>query len=230
MAQIFREGGVLLKDDERCGRPKKSRTVDNIAAVGKMVKEDRNVTSWLVADKMGIPKTVVLRILRDDLKKRKLCSRFVPHALSQEQMEERVAICQDLLNMINGDKNFLDNVITGGESWCFAYDPETKRQSSEWVGEHSSRPKKVRFQKSKVKTMLIGFFDSQYIVHKQFVQEGCSVNAEYYKGVLDRLISHIRSVRTALYRTRDFYLLHDNAPAHSAAKLRQFLAQKKSQL
>jgi len=39
--------------------------------------------------------------------------------------------------MINGDKNFLDKIITGDESWCFAYDPETKRQSSEWVGEHS---------------------------------------------------------------------------------------------
>jgi len=79
--------------------------------------------------------------------------------------------------MINGDKKFLDKVITGDESWCFAYDPGTKRQSSEWVGEHSPRPKKLRFQKSKVKVMLIGFFDSQDIVHKEFVQEGCTVNA-----------------------------------------------------
>ena len=33
----------------------------------------------------------------------------------------------------------------------FAYDSETKRQRSEWVGEHSPQPKKLRFQKSKVK-------------------------------------------------------------------------------
>jgi len=83
-----------------------------------MVKEDRNVTSRLIADTctLGIPKTVVVRILREDLKKRKLCSRFVPHALTREQMDERVAACQDLLNVINGDKNFLDEVITGDES------------------------------------------------------------------------------------------------------------------
>jgi len=56
--------------------------------------------------------------------------KFVPHALTREQMYERVAVCQDLLNMINGDKNFLDKVITDDESWCFAYDPETRRQSS----------------------------------------------------------------------------------------------------
>ena len=74
--------------------------------------------------------------------------------------------------------------------------------------------------------MLIVYFDSQSIVHKEFEQEGCTVNAEYYKGVLDRLISRIRRVRPALYRTRDFFLLHNNAPAHSTAKIRQFLTQK----
>ena len=63
-------------------------------------------------------------------------------------------------------------------------------------------------------------------MHKEFVQEGCTVNAEYYKGVLDSLISRIRRVRPALYRTRDFFLLHNNAPAHSAAIIRQFLTQK----
>ena len=144
----FREGRESVNDDERSGQPTKSRTDDNIAVVDKMVKEDRNVISRLVADTFSIPKTVVLWILREDLKKQKLCSRFVPHTLTREQMDEQDAACQDLLNMINGDKNFLDKVITGEESWRFAYDPETKRQSSEWVGEHSPRPKKLRFQKS----------------------------------------------------------------------------------
>jgi len=194
-----------VKDDERSGRPTTSRTDDNIAAVDKMFKEDRNVKSRLMADILGIPRTVALRILREDLKKRKLCSKFVPHALTRDQTDERVAACQDLLNMINSDQNFLDKVITGDESWCFVYDPETKRQSSEWVGEYSPRPKKLGFQKSKVKMMPIVFFDSQGIVHKEFVQEGCIVNAKYYKGVLDSLISRIRRVRPALYRTRDFF-------------------------
>src|SRR5215469_14507845 len=66
----LREGRESVKDDERSGRPTTSRTDDNIAAVDKMIKEDRNVTSRLIADTLGIPKTVGLRILRDDFKKR----------------------------------------------------------------------------------------------------------------------------------------------------------------
>ena len=65
----FRESRESVKDDERSGRPTTSRT-DDIAAVDKMVREDRNVTSRLIADRLGIPKTVVLRIFREDLKKR----------------------------------------------------------------------------------------------------------------------------------------------------------------
>jgi hypothetical protein len=39
--------------------------------------------------------------------------------------------------------------------------------------------------------MLIVFFDRRGIVLKEFVRESCTVRAEYYKGVLDRLISRI---------------------------------------
>jgi hypothetical protein len=52
-------------------------------------------------------------------------------------MDEQVATCQDLLKMINSEKNSLDKIITGGESWCFGYDLETKHQSSEWVDKPS---------------------------------------------------------------------------------------------
>jgi hypothetical protein len=66
----FRVGRESAKHDERSGRPKTSRTDDNIiAAVDKMVKEDRKVTCRLTAGTLGIPKTVVLRMLREDVKK-----------------------------------------------------------------------------------------------------------------------------------------------------------------
>jgi hypothetical protein len=57
-----------LTPDERSGPLTTSQTDDNITAVDKMVKH-QNVTSQLIADTLGILKTVVLWILRGDLKK-----------------------------------------------------------------------------------------------------------------------------------------------------------------
>ena len=68
--------------------------------------------------------------------------------------EQRVVYCQDLL-LMGQDEHFWENIITGDETWCFAYDPATKRQSAEWVGQNSPKPKKMRFQKLRVKKMLI---------------------------------------------------------------------------
>jgi len=63
-------------------------------------------------------------------------------------------------------------------------------------------------------------------VHKEFVPEGKTVNAEFYKGVMDRLPKRIQRVRPAAFCCRDFFLLHDNALAHKAASVCQFLTQK----
>jgi hypothetical protein len=43
---------------------------------------------------------------------------------------------------------------------------------------------------------------------------------------MDRLLKRIQRVRPAAYCSRDFFLLHDNAPAHKAASVCQFLTPK----
>jgi len=63
-------------------------------------------------------------------------------------------------------------------------------------------------------------------VHKEFVPEGKTVNAEFYIGVMDRLLKRIQPVRPAAFCSRDFFLLHDNAPAHKAASVCQFFTPK----
>ena len=75
-------------------------------------------------------------------------------------MKDRLETCQDLLNRLVLQPNFLYKVITGNESWFFKYHPETKRQSEEWHTSNSPRPKKACKSRSSVKTMIIIFFDS----------------------------------------------------------------------
>ena len=96
-------------------------------------------------------------------------------------------ICQYLLGRLETEIEFLDKVITGDELWVFDYDPETKRQSAEWHKKSSPRPKKAHVSRSRVKTMIIVFFDSRGIVHKEFVPPGQTANHAFYKDVLERL-------------------------------------------
>jgi hypothetical protein len=50
-------------------------------------------------------------------------------------MEQRVVYCQDLL-LMGQDERFWENIIACEGTYCFAYDPATKRQSSEWMGQN----------------------------------------------------------------------------------------------
>ena len=72
--------------------------------------------------------------------------------------------------------------------------------------------------------MIIVFFDSRGFVHKEFLPPGQTVNHAFYKDVLERLREWVQRVRTDI--ADDWVLHHDNAPAHTALSVREFLAKK----
>jgi len=78
----FRDGRDDVKDD--------ARTDENVESVRRLLTEDRLTTLQVIADRLNIGKKTVRRIVTEDLGKRKICARFVPHALTTEQKQERV--------------------------------------------------------------------------------------------------------------------------------------------
>ena len=120
------------------------------------------------------------------------------------------------------DPTILLNVKTGDESIVYAYDPETKLQSSQWKSPVSQRPKKARMQKRKLKTMLIYFFDQEGIVHREFVPPGMTVNADFYCDVLRRLRENVRRKRSQKWQNKNLIFHHDNGPAHRSFKVSSF--------
>jgi len=131
----------------------------------------------MIADEVNIGKDTARKLVVEDMRKRKICSSFITHSLTSEQKDRRIVACRDLIATADSDPHFFKKILTGDETWCFAYDPTTKRQSAAWVGETSPWPKKVRVQKSRVKIMLVIFFDWQGVIHKEFVPEGETINA-----------------------------------------------------
>ena len=151
---------------------------------------------------------------------------MVPKILSKYQRQGRFTVCEDITERLEAEPDFLNSVITGDETWVFKYDPETKRQSREWKSYGSPRPMKARKSKSKVKVMLIMFFDIQGIVHFEFLPQGQIVNQTVYKEILRRLVRSVRDKRRSLWEANAWALHHDKASARTALSICQFLAER----
>jgi len=145
---------------------------------------------------------------------RRISTRFVPRLLSDDQKAHHVSFCRELKQQSRDDPNFISNIITGGETWVYGYDPETKQQLWQWKSPNSPWLKKVCQVRSNVKSMLIVFFDIQGIVHKEFIPLGQTVNGKFYCEVLKQLREGIRRKRPDKWKKNNWFLHHDNAPAH----------------
>ena len=114
----------------------------------------------------------------------KICAKFVPRALREEQKERRCHDSRDMVELINSDPAVLDALVTCEESWIYCYDPETNRQSSQWKHAGSPRPKKARQSKSIHKPLMTPFFDITGMIYMHWVPTEQTINKGYYVEVL----------------------------------------------
>jgi histone-lysine N-methyltransferase SETMAR len=154
----FKDGRTSIDDDERSGRPSTSTTPENVAKVREAILADLRQTSHDVCEIVGLSYGTVHCILEDNLNMRPISARFVPRLLSDNQKDLHVSVCSELKQQARDDPNFISNIITGDETWVYGYDPEIKKQSSQWKWPNSPQPKKARQVHSNVKSMLIVYF------------------------------------------------------------------------
>ncbi|UYV82176.1 hypothetical protein LAZ67_21001267 [Cordylochernes scorpioides] len=226
--KAFKEGREEVADEPRSGRPTTARTDENVDRVLEVLRTDRRLSIQQIADTLHMSTFVVNRIVTEDLQMRKICAKLVPKVLTQDQKELRVLRCQELLDLIQNEPGFLNSVVTEDESWMFEYDPESKGQNCAWHTKSSPRPKKARMSKSRIKTMIIVFFDIRGIVHCEFVPQGQTVKSAFYLEVLKRLKRRIARVRTDIKDTVKLH--HDNATSHTAFIITNFLARSNTPL
>ncbi|KAG5335786.1 SETMR methyltransferase, partial [Acromyrmex heyeri] len=128
----FLEGRETLEDDKKSGRPILVRTPEMIEKVRDFVANDRNASLKMMEEALNISRETIRTILHEDLGKTKVCAKFVPHILRSDQKSARINYSRDIVAAAENNPNFLKSIVTGDETWCFQYDPETKRQSAEW--------------------------------------------------------------------------------------------------
>ena len=112
----FKEVREEVEDDHRSGRPSTSRTDRNVEGVGQKLWSDRCLTVRMIADDLGMNSERVWRIIAEDLEIRKICTKIVPSLLNEGQKEQRVQVCQDILEQLEIEPYLLKRVVTGDES------------------------------------------------------------------------------------------------------------------
>ena len=107
-----------------------------------VIDGDRRLTVREVADKCVKSKTTVHAILVQELHMNRICARWVPRMLSEENMTNRTEASRQFLRKFSQSGiGFLDRIITTDETWFHYYDPETKQHSSQWKNVDSSAKK-----------------------------------------------------------------------------------------
>lgn len=223
----FSGGREAVEDDEREGRPSTSKTDENVEKITEIIRKDRRLSVRMLAEMVNINRETVRQILHNELNMQKVCAKMVPKNLTQDQKDARKESCTDILERLNEDPHLLERVITCDETWIFQYDPETKRQSMHWKSPSSPKIKKAKMSKSRLKAMLIVFFDIKGVILIEWVPAGQTVNQAYYKTVLQKLRERVRKKRPDLWKNNAWILHQDNAPAHTALSVKQFLADNK---
>ena len=147
-----------MRDDEKCERSKEGRTPELIGQIKNFMDKDRRVSIETISAQFDVSVGTVHTIIREELKKQKICAKFVPTVLREDQKERRCHDSREMVELINSDPAVLDALVTCDESWIYCYEPGTKRQSSQWKHAGSPRPKKARQSKSTHKILMIPFF------------------------------------------------------------------------
>ena len=116
----FKEGREDINDDE------------NIEAVKKIILGNRRITIREAADDVGISFGSCQAIFTDVLGMKLVAAKIVPKLVNFEQKQCRMDIAQEKLTTFNDHPDLFKKVITGGESWVYGYNIETKAPSSLW--------------------------------------------------------------------------------------------------
>ena len=181
----------------------------------------------MIASQLDMKKDSVWKIITEDLGMWKVCAKMVPRLLMMSRRDAACRCVTTSLSVFKMNQTCSEESIASDETWVFEYHLETKYQSFPWKSPTMPRPKKARQSKSKVKVMLITFFDVRGIVHSEFLPQDQTVNQQIYRQSLQRLLGSMLEKREELWQGKLWLLHYDNAPAHDALILQQFMAKKK---
>ncbi|GFS18292.1 histone-lysine N-methyltransferase SETMAR [Elysia marginata] len=146
--------------------------------IRKLLKDDfshlvnRRIKQTDISKELKISKERVQYIITDILGYRKVSASWVPRMLTDEMKRQRKTCAELLKHYEEEGEEFIQGIVTGDKSCIHHYDPESKRQPMEHRRKSFPSPRKFKVVASARKVMLTVFWDSEGIVHIEFLKQG----------------------------------------------------------
>ena len=133
----FKEGKSDFKDEPRPGWPLSAVSEKEIDIVKTAIEENARYSVEEIGDLYSINSSAVFYILKEVLKLRKVCARWIPHLWKNEQKGGRVEKASQLLAKYkNADFRRLRDEI-----WLYFFEPDCKENNKVWISENGAREK-----------------------------------------------------------------------------------------
>ena len=137
----FKDGEEQILDKPRSGHPCEAVTPKKIAKVEDLVSDNPHISTRELAHEVDISRERLACILHDHLRFRKVCAKWVPHKLTEDNKQKCIEVSKQLLETL--DKGYR-NIITGDETWIYFFTTSTKEANKSWIKKGANRPQIVR--------------------------------------------------------------------------------------
>ena len=106
-----------------------------------MVEQDVRLSIKDIASCTSISEGSAQTILKTRLDLRKVCARWVPHLLTEEQKTQCLKCAQDFLKTYKGrNSQVISNLLTGDETWVHMFEPQRRADNKQWKRKDQKRP------------------------------------------------------------------------------------------
>ena len=208
---------ISCERKEGSGRPRSSRSEDNIEWVRDILYYDCTLSTPVIAAMTGIHQKSVQRIIKDHLGKKCVHAKWMPHLLSDEQKANRVVQCKEIRKALR-TRNIQKRLIVVDEKWVYSRCIPPLHTVKAWVDKDGDRPTvaKRSIADKKFMIMVAGTFDARF--HFKVMEYGQTVDSAAYMNFLTDVFQQIPNELTLL--------MHDNARPHVAKSVQDFLSER----
>ena len=165
------------------------------------------------------------KILKKRLDLRKVCARWVPHLLTEEQKTQRLKYIRELLKTYKGcNGRGISNLLTGDETWVHMFEPQRRAENKQWKGKDQKRSC-IAKRTITLKNMLYAiFFNSSGPVVQVPCPSGHTVTGRFYKNSVQKKVKEFYIKKRPSKGWLGVYLLHYHASSHKCEVVKSFLA------